>query len=492
MAAPLSGPRRSAYLWTFLALAAFYAVTQQRADWTYGWDGYCRYRMLDALLRTGSPMVDAPGFYPMFHFGASLAMLPLYLAGDLLGRLLAGAGLLPAGRDYAAEACFFFYGLVTAASVAALIRALDRLGVAFGRAIAVGLIYALATMAWPYAGEMQSEPLVALCLLGGFLGLLAHRDSGDTDDVARAGLWGALAILTRPEAIIVLFPMLAYFARQAWGRGRLASHGVLLLGTASLGILGVLAWNWLRFGSPFDNGYDVKVGAGEEDQSVRFTTPLLVGLFGQLFSSGKGAFWYNPVLWLALLGWPAFLRERRAEALACAGTILAALALYSKFWNWAGDASWGPRYILIPLPFAILPLAWLRPGSWGWPARIAAAAVLGTSLFVQALGTFVPIKDDYLPYKQNDAWRRVEKELALGDDNDTLLHYIPALSPLRQHWERFAGLRAPLRWFPYDPELGRRVAIAGPILAAACLLASLRAARSIREVVSGAGSAPVP
>lgn len=492
MAAPLTGPGRGAPLWLFLALAGFYAATQQRADWTYGWDGYCRYRMLDALVRTGNPMVDEPGFYPMFHCGASLAMLPLYLAGELINRALAAAGRLPQGADYAAEACFFFYGIVTAASAVALMRALERLGAGPGRSVAVGLIYALATMAWPYAGEMQSEPLVALCLLGSFLGLLDYRDSGGPGPVARAGLWGALAILTRPESAVVLIPLFAYFAGRARGRGRLLGHGALLLATAATGILGVLAWNWLRFGSPFASGYDVKVGSAQEDQSVRFTTPLLVGLFGQLFSSGKGAFWYNPVLWLALLGWPAFVRDRKAEGWACAGLVVAALVLYSKFWNWAGDASWGPRYALIPLPFALIPLAWLRPESWGWPARGAAAAILAASVFVQVLGAFVPIKDDYLPAKRDPVLRPAELALALGDDNDTLLHYVPALSPLRQHWRRFAGWRTPLRWFPYEDGEGRGISIAGPILAAGCLLASLRAAGSIRGLVSGWGSAPGP
>ena len=454
----------------FFALLAFYAATQQRSNWDFGWDGYCRFVMMETVLKTGRAQVmGIPGFYPMFHAGASVAMLPLYLVGETVDRW--------AGRpeiDYGREFCFNFFTIVTAAGAVLFARILERLGVGARKAAVSAVIYAVGTMAWPYAGEMQTEPLVACCLLAVFEAMLAYRDDGQGRWMTRAGLASALAILTRPESVVPLAPLFVY----GWLAGResrsRASRGdtLWLLALTSLGPLGVLGWNWLRFGSPWDSGYAI------EGQDVRFSTPLAIGLFGQLFSSGKGALWHNPVLILAMLGWPAWTRARRLEAWTCGVAIALTVGLYAKFWNWAGDASWGPRYMLIPLPFAMLPLAYVDWSGWGRFARGLAVAVLAVSVWIQVLGAFVPIRQDYA-YKSDPAIRRMEVALKIADDNDVLVHYIPDYSPLLLHADRFQGLRTSLRWFPYDSTNGRRIHPMGIGWIGLLVIASRRAYRRI-------------
>src|SRR5205814_1515309 len=63
-----------------------------------------------------------------------------------------------------------------------------------------------------------------------------------------------------------------------------------------------LAWNYWRFGSPFEFGY-----------SEGFDTPLLVGLYGWFFSSGKSVFLYAPVLILLIGALPRFARRHPFE-----------------------------------------------------------------------------------------------------------------------------------------------------------------------------------
>jgi hypothetical protein len=59
---------------------------------------------------------------------------------------------------------------------------------------------------------------------------------------------------------------------------------------------------------------------------------------------------------LAVIGARRFYRQHRAEALACLGVVVSHYAFYCGHFEWAGGGAWGPRYLMIALPFALLPL----------------------------------------------------------------------------------------------------------------------------------------
>ena len=93
----------------------------------------------------------------------------------------------------------------------------------------------------------------------------------------------ALVLLGPVRRVITVFrprvhPFIAFCVPAAF-------CGVLLLGL-----------NWAHFGGPFATGY------GDQPEGVRFSTPLLAGLYGFLFSAGKGIFFFSPPLILGL--WP--------------------------------------------------------------------------------------------------------------------------------------------------------------------------------------------
>src|SRR5262249_12099042 len=130
------------------------------------------------------------------------------------------------------------------------------------------------------------------------------------------------------------------------------------------GIVAALAghavYNLARFGTPFETGYGAQASVGA------FTTPLWVGVYGLLLSSGKGAAWFAPALWLAPAGVAAMVRSRqhsdaarkgddaRRAAWAIVAAWAAALLVYGRFQHWGGDGSWGPRYLVPLLPLAAI------------------------------------------------------------------------------------------------------------------------------------------
>jgi 4-amino-4-deoxy-L-arabinose transferase-like glycosyltransferase len=250
--------------------------------------------------------------------------------------------------------------MLTMAFVTALTGALLFLYVRqlrFGRGVALGvaLLYGLATMAWVYARYLFSESLTGLALLAAALFLLRYRDRGRAVDVVLAGICLGVTVLTRLNDAVVIALFALLLVAYAWRRGeRTLGRLVGLLALMGVSLLAALAadgvYNTLRFGNPLDTGYLF----GQREQ---FSTPLFTGLYGLTFSPGRGLFWHNPILLAALLGWPALVRRHRAEGLLAAGVGLYYLLFWSLWYLWWGGHSWGPRFLVAALPFAILPLA---------------------------------------------------------------------------------------------------------------------------------------
>jgi len=293
------------------------------------------------------------------------------------------------------QAAMLTNAIITALTCVLVYLFLRRLHYRIGVALGVALAFALGTMAWPYARYFFSESLAGLGLMQCAYFLLRFRDRQDGASALWAGMGLGVALLSRlNNAIVAPFLgilLLVYVYRHV---GRLGRPGDWLKPVALFAIpvaaaLAVTGWyNWIRFGNPLITGY-----LPEE----RFATPFLEGFYGLILSPGKGLLWYNPLFFAALAAWPIFYRRHRAEALLAAAVVLSNVAFYAPWYLWWAGHSWGPRFLVTILPFAILPLApaveaALRPGDSTvrrrlWAVGLGALAVV--SVAVQLLGVAV-------------------------------------------------------------------------------------------------------
>jgi hypothetical protein len=359
---------------------------------------------------------------------AAQAVLALPLVATAEGAA-AAAGLDPARRTLAVRfAASFFNALVTALLLAALYRAAVRLGATPRAALAAALMLGFATPVWVYAKSFMAEPLQALGLLLALDG--AARAGAPGRDGAGAGLAAGvgafLAVSAKlsmlPIALCCLLPLLVSPVR-AWLAPALGVVAALA---------GHAAYSVARFGTPFETGY------GAQATAAAYTTPLLVGLYGLLVSSGKGALWFAPGLWLAPAGWLALRRAGGRWGLGNAGGRAAwgalaawvgALALYARFQHWAGDGSFGPRYLVPVLPLAFLVVAFALDGPRPRARRTAAVVLAAIGLFVQIGGVGIYFgaqmreAGDY-PYRLP-----LEHPRSLSDS-----HFNPRFSPIAGHW----------------------------------------------------------
>lgn len=334
--------------------------------------------------------------------------------------LVWGALLVPAAG--LAQAALLLSGAVTAATGALLYRAAIRLEFRRATAVAVALLFGVATMAWPYSQEFFSDPICGFGLFAAFYGLLSFSQNGRKRYLLAGGLGWALAYLARsinlvtlPVYLLGLWVVLDLRVRATASAGT-GSAGTASAGTASaapaggplqrlpsvlqkqwrpmvaflLPVVGAgllsLWWNWLRFGGIFETGYA---------PTETFSANWFFGLYGLLLGPARGFFWYNPVLLLALPGAIWYWKNARRTLLIIAALTLIYVGMYGKWYMWHGGYSWGPRFLVPLLPFVTLLVApvWQvlvverRYGRWG-----AASAWLLTllSVLVQLLGLLIP------------------------------------------------------------------------------------------------------
>jgi len=457
--------RRTARL---LALAALLWFAVAGGGRITGSDEVTMFELSRALLRGGIEVPEGATTrgpdgrtYTKNTAGQAMLAMPLVAAGEAA----AAVAKLPPERAVLASrfVASFFNAIVCALLVAALYAFARRLGATAGAAFAAAAMLGFTTPVWVYAKSFMAEPLEALGLLMA-LGNAALASAGDAQrrpEEPRRLLYAALGAFLAVSAKASMLP-LALLALAALGRARPSRWLVPLAGVA-LAVAGHLAYNAARFGNPFESGY------GAQASAAAFSTPILVGLYGLLVSSGKGVLWFAPAVWLAPRGWAEMARHRqhsggarhgpaaRNAAWAAVATCAAALVQFGTFEHWAGDGSWGPRYLVPLLPLAFLGVAFALGAATRARRRLAwALGVAGLFVTIGGVGIHYGAEmravGDY-PYT-----------LPLGDPRFMeSSHFNPRFSPIAVHWMMLADnaamhLRGDLPVLggggPPDPRLG--------------------------------------
>ncbi len=295
----------------------------------------------------------------------AFAAVPWYLALRAFGLLDFTTGLL--------QSTLLWNGIVTALTAALLWLTAVRLGYNDRTGAALGLLFGLTTIAWPYANHFFGEPLSAFSLLLAFYGILSWLRTKSIGWMVLAGSGAAIAIAT-VTAHTLLVGVLGLYALAGWWflnndtpteddppsanddtkhavrstqhlfTGLIAFAIPLLIGGSLL-----LGYNLIRFGNPFDTGYHFDSGEG-------FTTPIGQGFWGLVASPYRGVFWHTPLFFATIFAFLPFFRRHRLEALIIGTLSLVLIGLYSMWWMWWGGFAWGPRFLVPLTPFWVLPL----------------------------------------------------------------------------------------------------------------------------------------
>ncbi len=309
---------------------------------------------------------------PNYEPAQMVAAIPFYLWGRALGA--------------AAQGVLFFNALVTAAAAALLYLCFVELG--YGRRTATlgSLVFAFATLAWPYSRTFFREPLAMLAYLLAVYGLLRYRPAipeaalrSDTPAAPRRYRWLAvagfalgLAFVTKQTSVALAPSLLLLLFAYEWRRPLDPAGGSRLrvwlrIALAFLLPLGLM----LALGRVYQaitlGGVEVfarNIVEYTTNPQLSQTVParMMRAFLGITISPYKGLFWYSPVLLLGLIGAVPFTRRNRWEGLSFLLLIALHLLGYSRYNYWSAGVAWGMRYLLPIVPFLVL----LAAPIWAW------------------------------------------------------------------------------------------------------------------------------
>jgi hypothetical protein len=176
----------------------------------------------------------------------------------------------------------------------------------------------------------------------------------------------------------------------------------------------------------------------DQPEGIAFTTPLLAGLYGFLFSAGKSVFLFSPAILLGVIGFGLFARRCPALAIGLAAAVVLKVLFHCRWQNWSGGWCWGPRHFFMVHALVMLAavgflLRWTRA------RRVAFAAVMVPAVAVQIYGTSQNFIDYYILYYRTP--ESLPQAFVLFAPDDTA----PALVRMEQ-------MRPDGRWEPLRPD----------------------------------------
>lgn len=340
------------HLALFLFFFSVYVLTGQGSIQSA--DGKIMFLLTQAMVENHSvsfseivSLSDTPGpQYSKYGLGMSVLAIPFYLFGKLLSFLLGIEASLATQFTVS-----MINAMLTALSCLMVFRiATERFEFTLRIGLFLALGFGLSTIAWYYSEDFMSEPATTFFLLSAVY-WVTGKDRA-TRDLLWAGTFLALAVSCRLAALVVI-PGFIFYQWMVWAESaeKDIKQLVMDLLRPAIPVVAVLMlimiYNYLRFGGPLETGYE------------KISGQFLLGFFGILFSPGKSLFLFNPLTLFGCLASMFFLREQRKTALLFGWLIVSHLVLFSFWHSWQGGMSWGPRLMLVVLPYLILPIGFL-------------------------------------------------------------------------------------------------------------------------------------
>jgi hypothetical protein len=371
-----------------LAIGVFALYLAVERGRIVSWDGRAMASVGQSLYSHGSvkECCNALGAFPADHlkyskFGIGLSLLLAPLWGPQLHADPNGAIWLGLANP-----------LLLVATTLVIAKTALTLGWRRSTAVLIALAFALLTMAPNYSTEFFAEPGVALGTALAVWGFVVWPDRAARGALL-VGVGVAIAVSFRADSLLLVAPIAPALVLHGRIRERLTGWPRWLFALVvpiAAAVAWTLAYDQLRFGSPFNVGY------GGVYDHFGFSTPLLHGLHLLLLSPGKSLFLYAPILLAALPGLWFLGRRNRPLAIVIVVLCVARLCFVARWWTPQGGSAWGPRFLFplcallaIPLGAFIERLHDVRPAR-----RAAGIATLGclaaAALMVQFVSIAVP------------------------------------------------------------------------------------------------------
>jgi 4-amino-4-deoxy-L-arabinose transferase-like glycosyltransferase len=346
----------------------------------------------DLSVPEGVGMRGADGrYYSWLGIGFALLATPFYLLGKSTG----------APENFLFAISSVINQIVGAATVVLIFLFVIRLGYSKRASILVSVIYGLATIAWPLSKQPFDHVVETFFVLLSVYFMYRYILNKKALFLLLSGTCLGIAFITRLTSILVIPPLFImvivyYLNRHDLKKtARMTVRDILLFASAFLPFMALNLWyNYYRFDSIFETGYSLMA----KRMGINFfANTLLTGLSGFLMSPGKGFFYYSPVAILFFFSIKPFIKKHLYLGISFILIMLSYLLFLSKYVIWHGDWAWGPRYLLVIMPFLIIPIAALFESDI-WVKKNLLKATIGSIIVVSFIIQLAAISIDFNKY----------------------------------------------------------------------------------------------
>jgi len=325
----------------------------------------------DLAISSGHGVQGKDGrYYSYYGLGWSVLAVPFYMVGKFIG----------GGPD---PLVYLMQLLAGAVTVAVVFLFCISLGYSNRSSLFASIFYGFGSMAWPLAKQPFEHVAETLFVLLSVYFLYLFTLHNKITRLILSAIFLGIALNIRLTSFLVLPALFLIAGVSRFKKGSLINSTkksimqLIIYVTVLLPFIGIILWyNYYRFGSIYETGFQLI--ATKTGIDFFSGTSFLTGLHGFLLSPGKGIFYYSPV---ALLFFPAilpFYRKHSRIALGFLAIISSYLLFLSKNIYWHGDWSWGPRYLLVIMPFLIIPVVeFLETDRGGKKSSLRIAVIYG-------------------------------------------------------------------------------------------------------------------
>jgi hypothetical protein len=384
-----------------VALLVAYAWPEQDA----GWNASAHFALVRSLA-DGTAKIDPyraetgdVSWYQGHYYAAKAPGLALYSLPAWL--VLKQIPQVANARDRAIWALNFWSCVLPAVVLFLLVRAVgDRLAPGTGLMSAIAL--GVGTMVLPFSTMFFSHIPAATAAFAAFALLVRERAGPSRPGILFAGgLLAGVAIVFEYPAALIAIALSGYVLS---GTPRLTRGAACAAGTA-VGVLPLLIYQWLVYGTPIHTPYDdvVAVPGTSGHDVVRSNGEGLLGVTTprasdavRLLVDDRGLLVLSPLVAAGVVGLVLLWRRgRRAESLTGLA-IGAAFLVYNSgytpvFGGIFGGGSPGPRLLLVSLPFVMVGAGVVHRRV---PLAFTALLVASTAIFAAATVTYPRIGEE--------------------------------------------------------------------------------------------------
>lgn len=328
-----------------------------------GWNQYSRMDLVQAIVENQTFNIDkyhentedkskrGDHYYSDKAPGASwLAILPYSIAYRLDN---ADGSYL---SIYSLYLCTIFaISIPSAISVSAVFILFRMMVLPAGISIGLALAYAFGTLTLPYSTLYFGHQLSASLLIISFVLIfrIKHHGSSDPKHIFAIGFLLGYAFVSDYTAVLAIIPLFLYggiILKWSWKDAKWSFIGI------GVPAIMLMSYNWIAFGSVISFSYHFSVFSDIHHQffqglSLNLGIPFII-----LFSGYRGLFFYSPWLLLAIPGLSIMLKRKdyRLEGALCLFIFIAYVLLNSSYWKWDGGWAFGPRFIILSIPFLVV------------------------------------------------------------------------------------------------------------------------------------------